>query len=45
MADNQRPAPYLNAMTSDPLSGLTAPTLADIERLADEAFARLPEAF
>jgi len=32
-------------MTSDPLSGLTAPTLADIERLADEAFARLPEAF
>ncbi len=32
-------------MTSDPLSGLTAPTLAGIERLADEAFARLPEAF
>jgi predicted Zn-dependent protease with MMP-like domain len=32
-------------MTSEPLSGLTAPTLADIERLADEAFARLPEAF
>jgi predicted Zn-dependent protease with MMP-like domain len=32
-------------MSSKPLSGLTAPTLADIERLADEAFARLPEAF
>jgi predicted Zn-dependent protease with MMP-like domain len=45
VADNQRPAPYLIAMTSNPLSGLTAPTLADIERLADEAFARLPEAF
>lgn len=45
MADNQRPAPYLIAMTFDPLSGLKAPTLADIERLADEAFARLPEAF
>lgn len=45
MADNQRPAPYLIVMTFDPLSGLKAPTLADIERLADEAFARLPEAF
>lgn len=32
-------------MTSDPLSGLTAPTLADIERLADEAFAKLPPEF
>ena len=32
-------------MSAKPLSGLTAPTLADIERLADEAFARLPEAF
>ncbi len=32
-------------MTSDPLSGLKAPTLADIERLADEAFAKLPPEF
>ena len=32
-------------MTSDPLSGLTAPTLADIERLADDAFAKLPPEF
>ncbi|MFY8040685.1 MAG: metallopeptidase family protein [Bosea sp. (in: a-proteobacteria)] len=32
-------------MTSDPLSALTAPTLADIERLADEAFAKLPPEF
>ncbi len=45
MADNQRPAPYFSAMTSDPLSALTAPTLADIERLADEAFAKLPPEF
>jgi predicted Zn-dependent protease with MMP-like domain len=45
VADNQRPAPYFSAMTSDPLSALTAPTLADIERLADEAFAKLPPEF
>ena len=34
-------------MTSDPASlrGLHAPSLADMEALADEAFAALPEAF
>jgi len=32
-------------MTIDPLAGLKAPSLDDFERLADEAFARLPEAF
>ena len=32
-------------MTFDPLAGLKAPSLDDFERLADEAFARLPEAF
>ena len=32
-------------MTTDPMHGLKAPTLADIERLADEAFARLPPEF
>ncbi|MCU0884717.1 MAG: metallopeptidase family protein [Beijerinckiaceae bacterium] len=32
-------------MTTDPLAALKAPTLADIERLADEAFARLPPEF
>lgn len=30
---------------ADPLAKLTAPTLQDIERLADEAFAGLPEEF
>ena len=32
-------------MTTDPMHGLKAPTLADIERLADEAFAKLPPEF
>lgn len=30
---------------ADPLSGLKAPTLAEIERLADLAYAALPETF
>ena len=32
-------------MTSDPLSGLTAPTLADIEQVAQAAVERLPDQF
>jgi predicted Zn-dependent protease with MMP-like domain len=32
-------------MNPEQLAGLKAPTLDDFERLADEAFARLPEAF
>ena len=41
--DNACPSPYLPAMTD--LSSLKAPTLADFERMAEEAWARLPEAF
>lgn len=44
MADKRRRAPYLVTMT-DPLASLKAPTLADFERLADEAFAKLPPEF
>jgi predicted Zn-dependent protease with MMP-like domain len=33
------------AETDDPLSGLKAPTLAEIEALADVTYAALPEAF
>jgi predicted Zn-dependent protease with MMP-like domain len=32
-------------MTNDPLAALKAPTLSDFERLADEAFGRLPAEF
>ncbi len=45
MADKAHPAPYLILMTTDALAALKAPTLADFELLADEAYARLPEEF
>ncbi len=47
MGDDDRagPAPYLCPMTIDPLAALKAPTLADFEQLADDAYARLPEEF
>ena len=44
MDDKPHSAPYLHAMT-DPLAALKAPTLADFERLADDAYVRLPEEF
>lgn len=42
---NGSAARYLHAMSDDRLTALKAPSLADFERLADEAYARLPEAF
>ncbi len=45
MTDKRPSAPYLSGMNPEQLAGLKAPTLDDFERLADEAFARLPEAF
>jgi predicted Zn-dependent protease with MMP-like domain len=45
VTDKRPSAPYLSGMNPEQLAGLKAPTLDDFERLADEAFARLPEAF
>ncbi len=42
---NLVPRPICQIMTTDPLAILKAPTLADFERLADEAYARLPAEF
>ncbi len=44
MADKRPCAPYLVIMI-DPLHSLKAPTLADLEQLADAAFAKLPPEF
>ena len=44
MDDKPHSVPYFHTMI-DTLAAFKAPTLADVERLADDAYARLPEEF